>query len=1184
MSEKYALVIGNSEYTDSYLSKLVTTVQNVNDFVSVLKEPNICGFNNVNSLVNAPLAKINRTIAELFKGKSSDDLLLLYFSGHGILDESGTLYFAVKETEKELPEVTAIPSSFIRERMDSSYSNRIILILDCCYSGAFDRRRMSSTEMSANTKTAFEGNGYGRIVLTATDAVQYAWEGDEVIGEVRNSIFTHYLIQGLRTGEADIYYNGKITVNELFQYIYNQVVRRTPRQTPQKFSYGEKGDLIIALNPNLHGLPVEIKRQIEDENPWVRVTAVLQLEELLYGKNNSLVKKAQTTLEYLRNDNDLRVTTKVKEILENRANSLKTLPQSVPEGSVEVKDTVFDIYASSLIESLRKEQTILGKTLDLKNQYVTLKVLEQTNKPAKQTFNGEKDDYLVMIGSFKTRDISVDKMLSWNAPILLISGAGTGKTTLLKHIAFSLCTQLLAEDKIVSRSIPFIVRLKEFVNSGKTINEFLYVLASELLPTTYEPAKFVETRLQKGQLTILFDGFDEINATPDEIVQKVLSFSHKYSKNRIILASRPVGDELLILKKVKTFPFCEVGIAPLSRDQRRRFIEVYSKNAEIAHSINEILERNVYMLSISTTPIYLMIIIRLYEEGISLHRKAEFYSDATMLLISSWPRKKHLKITYSSTHKYLLLGYISYLITFQKTPFNRRLILRCEQEMNTDAECLLDELLEYSGLIRIIRHNEFEFIHKTFMEYFAAYYLVSRNLAIEKLPEICDRDNIEVYSFVCGIMEDSSKILRYIIESSEPDYYLMAICLSECKLVDEHLQEKAEEMLYDFISESKNLYSKEFDPNRILRIIHLFPKRDNKKNLYQKIIDMLVNPESYVNSNDIEESRLKDSLIAVKTKALRYIVHTQDVESVEVLINELLRQDNDTWIGFKTAAALANIGVESALDALAEAFEREKDGDEDVRMNIVEAIIRTDSHKALPLLQSVLRNSNIVVSQMAEEGIIKINNSDKLGDKVCVDVESEGFLSIKRIYHSNIITTSELIERACTLGDKSRLDAFYLLRETQVTYPLEQLEKILYNEGEKEIFKCESVKIIGLAGTEYANNILLSFYRSFDPKNARENAYARGYAIEYLAYNKYYEAIDIVLQDKFLVKRPYNERGKALWSISDMFRFMSKKMREQYVAIALPVLNEFKNNDPYDRARHWANIALSAFELEEEKK
>ena len=106
------------------------------------------------------------------------------------------------------------------------------------------------TGESAGTGPAFEGLGYGRVVLTATDATQYAWEGDKVIGQADRSVFTHYLIEGLRTGEADTNHDGAITLDEIYDYVYERVVEATPRQTPGKWSYKEQGDIVIAHNPH----------------------------------------------------------------------------------------------------------------------------------------------------------------------------------------------------------------------------------------------------------------------------------------------------------------------------------------------------------------------------------------------------------------------------------------------------------------------------------------------------------------------------------------------------------------------------------------------------------------------------------------------------------------------------------------------------------------------------------------------------------------------------------------------------------------------------------------------------------------------------------------------------------------------------------------------------------------------
>ena len=84
---------------------------------------------------------------------------------------------------------TAIDAAFITDAMDRSRSNRQILILDCCHSGAFARGSKGALGASVGTATVFEGSGFGRVILTATYATEYAWEGEKIIGAAR----TRYL-------------------------------------------------------------------------------------------------------------------------------------------------------------------------------------------------------------------------------------------------------------------------------------------------------------------------------------------------------------------------------------------------------------------------------------------------------------------------------------------------------------------------------------------------------------------------------------------------------------------------------------------------------------------------------------------------------------------------------------------------------------------------------------------------------------------------------------------------------------------------------------------------------------------------------------------------------------------------------------------------------------------------------
>src|SRR5262245_1709786 len=245
MGRKLALIIGNSQYDDKSLSRLTAPDADVEALADVLRAPDICRFDEVIPLRNQGCATVRRAIAHFYDARKRDDLLLLYFSGHGVKDENGYLYLALRDTESSLLAGTAIEASFITGRMDRSFSKRQVLILDCCHSGAFAAGTKSVRGGSVGTATAFQGTG--RVVLTATDATQYAWEGDRILGDAQTSLFTRFLIEGLRTGAADQDDDGEITVDELYEYVYEKVVDATPTQTPGKWAW-LNGKIVLVDN------------------------------------------------------------------------------------------------------------------------------------------------------------------------------------------------------------------------------------------------------------------------------------------------------------------------------------------------------------------------------------------------------------------------------------------------------------------------------------------------------------------------------------------------------------------------------------------------------------------------------------------------------------------------------------------------------------------------------------------------------------------------------------------------------------------------------------------------------------------------------------------------------------------------------------------------------------------------
>ncbi len=208
----------------------------------VLGSQDIGGFE-VKTLLNARSALIRETLEAFFTDRSRDDLLLVSVSCHGLKDDDGQLFLAASDTKLDRLMSTGIDASWVNRLMDRCRSERIALFLDCCFAGAFSsgmtRRAAGET---AGVKDQFTGRGM--VVITASDAMQYSFEGGRQVGEPPGpSPFTQALVDGLRTGEADQDEDGNVSINELYDYLERRVRETSPSQTPTKSAVNQIGRL-----------------------------------------------------------------------------------------------------------------------------------------------------------------------------------------------------------------------------------------------------------------------------------------------------------------------------------------------------------------------------------------------------------------------------------------------------------------------------------------------------------------------------------------------------------------------------------------------------------------------------------------------------------------------------------------------------------------------------------------------------------------------------------------------------------------------------------------------------------------------------------------------------------------------------------------------------------------------------
>ena len=235
--QRKALIVASDEYEQDGLRNLLAPAADAEALRRVLSDPQIGEFT-VQVVHNQPSHVISMQIEELFLEGRPDDVLLLHFSCHGLKSVSGELFFAARNTRPDRLGSTAIPADFVQRCMRTSRSRNVILLLDCCYGGAFAQGVSVRASGDVNVLDSFPqerlGGGRGRAVITASSAMEYAFEGTH-LADVQNrrpSVFTAALVEGLASGDADLDEDGWVSVDELYDYLFERVREQNPHQTP----------------------------------------------------------------------------------------------------------------------------------------------------------------------------------------------------------------------------------------------------------------------------------------------------------------------------------------------------------------------------------------------------------------------------------------------------------------------------------------------------------------------------------------------------------------------------------------------------------------------------------------------------------------------------------------------------------------------------------------------------------------------------------------------------------------------------------------------------------------------------------------------------------------------------------------------------------------------------------------
>lgn len=272
-----ALLIANARFPEAAqeLPELHGPPRDLAAVAEVLTDANVGLFDaaDVIRLEDQPRSEISKQLERFFTETERDDVLLMYFSGHGRLDLLGKLYLCAQDTKPDLLWSTGIAFGSIDSLIAMSAAERVVIVLDCCHSGAFRSAGVSVT-----------GRGY--YLITSTRGVQLAADED---GLGQPSPFARQFVAAIREPGAP----GPLSVPELYRRIYAGFELRGDQHPQLRFS-GE-GEFPIAwtspapsLAPLTQHLAPGKTRATEDSS--ILDPQVMQLHDLL-GEASQLLQQ-----------------------------------------------------------------------------------------------------------------------------------------------------------------------------------------------------------------------------------------------------------------------------------------------------------------------------------------------------------------------------------------------------------------------------------------------------------------------------------------------------------------------------------------------------------------------------------------------------------------------------------------------------------------------------------------------------------------------------------------------------------------------------------------------------------------------------------------------------------------------------------------------------------------------------
>lgn len=258
---KYAVVIGISEYEKlpnsprdrldvNVLTKLKYADNDAKSFMRFLKNVNVSGGGwNVTPLINseATMSKVRRSIDEILSKVNENDLVYLFFSGHGRnagYNGDDPILMTVDAGQEDL--YTGIELSWLEKKIRNSKAKHIIVFLDACHSGAVNGQKGTDSISQEALMKLYNSAEKTKVIFSSGTGGQLSFEDDSS----QHGFFTKFLLKALEERLApELTRDGLVDLYEAQRYVEEEVRKATKdQQRPQIPNVTDFGrDIIFPL-------------------------------------------------------------------------------------------------------------------------------------------------------------------------------------------------------------------------------------------------------------------------------------------------------------------------------------------------------------------------------------------------------------------------------------------------------------------------------------------------------------------------------------------------------------------------------------------------------------------------------------------------------------------------------------------------------------------------------------------------------------------------------------------------------------------------------------------------------------------------------------------------------------------------------------------------------------------------